>query len=383
MKILIAADTYYPQVNGASYFTQRLAQSLSLRGHTVAVIAPGTTSKFAVTQQKNVTFFEVPSLPVPFLWNFRFTLPFLTSYFAYKVISTFKPDVIHIQMHFTVSRATLGIAVRKKIPVIATNHFMPENITHYLHLPTFIEKFINNLAWKDCARVLSKTNEITSPTDIASNLLSKYLDKHIHSISNGIDTKYFYPREVKEDFIKKYKLPSKFVLFVGRLDKEKNIDVVIRAMSLIKNNDIHLVIAGNGNERTYLENLTNQLLQKQRVHFLGFVSDEDLPNLYASAKCFINMGTAELQSIVTMEAMATHLPIIGADAVALPNLIHTDNGILIKPGDVQGVAKALFEIFKDTTKMKQMGLASYKYIKEHDINHVLTQYEDLYKQVLN
>ena len=95
------------------------------------------------------------------------------------------------------------------------------------------------------------------------------------------------------------------------------------------------------------------------------------------------MGTAELQSIVTMEAMATHLPIIGANAIALPDLIHNkENGVLVEPGDIEGVANAINFVFEDEIKRKKMGEISFEYIKQHDIKNIIKQYENFYKQAM-
>lgn len=382
MRILVSADTYYPQVNGASYFTQRLAEALAARHHEVAVIAPGTRARFLATPQGKVTFFQVPSFPIPFIHNFRFTLPGVTSYYARRVVAAWRPDIVHAQMHFTVSRAVIHVAERQGIPMVSTNHFMPDNLTHYLHLPRTLEKQLTRIAWRDCARILMKTNIITSPTPAAARLLAEHVTKDIRAISNGIDLGRFRPHEVSTSLIQKYNLPDTFILFVGRLDREKNIDLVIKAMPLVTDPRIHFVIAGNGNSRKELEALAEKG-QRERVHFLGFVPDEDLPDLYAAAKCFINMGTAELQSIVTMEAMATALPIIGANAVALPALIHTgENGVLVEPGDLQGVASAINEVFTDDERRKAMGKTSLAQIQKHNLDEVIQLYEDLYKSLL-
>ncbi len=94
-------------------------------------------------------------------------------------------------------------------------------------------------------------------------------------------------------------------------------------------------------------------------------------------------GIAELQSLVTMEAMASGLPVIGADAVALPHLIKDgENGFLFTPESEDDLAKKLLVVLKDDKQEKQMGKKSLEFIKEHDINTVVKKVESAYRRVI-
>ena len=105
---------------------------------------------------------------------------------------------------------------------------------------------------------------------------------------------------------------------------------------------IHAEIVGDGSCRADLEALTGYLGIGDRVHFHGFVSDEQLRIAYARSTVFCMPGVAELQSLATMEAMAAGKPVVAANAVALPHLVRPgDNGWLFEPGDIAGLAKAL------------------------------------------
>lgn len=87
-----------------------------------------------------------------------------------------------------------------------------------------------------------------------------------------------------------------------------------------------------------MKKLADKIGLYSRVTFTGFVPDDELPGLYALSHCFIIAGTAELQNIVTMEAMATGLPVIAVRAMALPELVQQGvNGCLFEPGDETGI----------------------------------------------
>ena len=126
------------------------------------------------------------------------------------------------------------------------------------------------------------------------------------------------------------------ILFVGRITSEKQIDVLLRALTkLPKELDAHVDVIGGGDQAKNLEQLTQQLGIGDRVRFLGKVSDDEVKQAYTTATVFAMPSIAELQSIATMEAMASGLPVVAADAMALPHLVHDQvNGYLFEPGKV-------------------------------------------------
>lgn len=383
MRVLIASDTYYPHVNGASYFTQRLAHALAERGHEVAVVAPGPSVSTTHEMHGRVHFYGVRSFPIFIVPRFRFVMPVISgiSRRAAAAIREFKPDVVHIQMHFPISRMVLKEAERQNIPVVATNHFMPENLTHYLHLPGTITTLIHRLAWQDAARVFRRAHKLSAPTRTAADIMQPHLNQEMYAVSNGIDLKRFNPHNDPTPARQMYNLPDKpTLLFVGRLDKEKNVDVVLRAVALVKDTNFHFCIAGHGAEQNKLRRLAKELGIESRVTFAGFVPDDILPSLYAAADCFVNAGIAELQCIVAMEAMATGLPVVGARAVALPELIHHgENGYLFEPGNSEELAGHLSGIMTNQELRERMGRESLRIIAGHNIDVTLETFEEFYR----
>jgi glycosyltransferase involved in cell wall biosynthesis len=184
----------------------------------------------------------------------------------------------------------------------------------------------------------------------------------------------------------RYNLPNKpILLFVGRLDKEKNVDLVIRALASIDSKIApHFLIAGKGYEMENLRQLARELKIEDRVTFAGFVSDEDLPFLYNTATVFINAGIAELQSLVVMEAMATGLPVIGVNAMALPELIHDgENGYLFPAGDIGKLASCIQKIFSNAEQREIMAKKSLEIIANHDVEKTMSRFESLYRDLSN
>jgi len=385
MKILIAAESYYPSADGASYAAHRLAKGLKKRGHSIMVVAPSKTLRTGYETRDGISVFGVRSYPILVYKGFRFSPPVFIKRSIEKAVRDFDPDVVHIQSHFFICEQVFRAAKKMGIPIVGTNHFMPENLIHYFPVPKSWKKTIKNSAWRKFKSVYEELDIVTTPTATAAKLAQGIgLNKKIIPISNGIDLARFNPRNVGEYLRKKYALGRvPILLYVGRLDKEKNIDKIIRALKLIPAGiNFKFAVAGKGAEKNKLKRLAEKLGLEKRVAFLGFVPDKDLPNLYPLATCFIIAGIAELQSIVTMEAMASGLPVLAANAVALPELVRPgENGFLFETGDLKQIADCIVKIISDPELRKRMSRNSLEMIEEHDETKVVSRFESFYMEL--
>ncbi|MGH3343797.1 MAG: DMT family transporter [Carbonactinosporaceae bacterium] len=385
LRILIGADTYPPDVNGAAYFTRRLAHGLAARGHEVHVVCPATSRAATRGTDGPVTVHRLPSWRTPFHPTFRLCLPPGLGAGVARVAAEARPDVVHIQGHFLIGRALCRLAGRTGLPLVATNHFMPENLLPYALVPGRLAGPLTNLAWRDFARVIRRAHAVTTPTPIAADLIrSSGLVQPVTPISCGIDLACFAAHEGRRSPAL-FGLPDRpTLLFVGRLDVEKRIHDLIDALPLIRERvDAQLVIAGTGTQRPVLERRAHQRGVAENVHFLGFLPDADLPLVYTIADVFCMPGTAELQSLVTLEAMASSRPVVAADAVALPHLVHqARNGYRHPPGDVAVLARQVTTVLTDPALRQAMGRASHVIAREHDIDLSLRRFEQLYRDVI-
>ena len=386
MKLLIAADTYHPQVNGAATFTQCLASSLNRRGHQVLIVAPSRKLYNEVYIHDGIQVLGIRSMPLFIYKDLRISPRMLQGGTLDNAFKTYAPEVVHVQGHFFICKAAVKTARAIGLPTVGTNHFMPENLSHYLHLPAFIVEWLHRWGWKQFRAVFEGIDIVTTPTKTAAKLLQQIgLRKEVLPISNGIDRSRFRPSSNRAQLRRENGLPAdkKILLYVGRLDKEKNIDLVLLGFSRVVHTiDLHLVIAGIGAEERRLKRLMLALGLKEHVTFKGFVPDDTLPGLYATADCFIIAGTAELQSIVTMEAMASGLPVIGARAIALPELVQPGiNGCLFDPGDEAGVADCIATVFSNDSLRKEFSNGSLMIIERHDIEQTVIRFETIYRDL--
>ena len=387
MKVLLATDTYHPDVNGAAYFTYRLATSLAKRGHNVSVMCPSRSFKNTVSNDGVVTVYGIRSIPLPLYLDFRIS-PLSVPTIIRGVVKRISPDIVHIQNHFLIGKQAVGAAKKLGIPVIGTNHFMPENLIHYLHPPGDAERQLQQLAWRQCVKVFEQLDFVATPTRTAATLLKNAgLGKDIVPISCGVDLERFKPTNDGLYLKQRFGIPNSkpVLLYVGRLDKEKRIDVILRSLpNVLRVSSVHLVLAGIGREKQQLEQSTRKLGIQEAVTFTGFIPDRDLQNIYRIADLFVIAGIAELQSIVTMEAMASGLPVVAVNAMALPELVHDgENGYLFAAGDSQMLADKVTAILGDQTMRAQMSRRSLDIIKDHDINRVVEKYESIYNEIIS
>lgn len=226
---------------------------------------------------------------------------------------------------------------------------------------------------------MSKTAAVTTPTALAARTMSEHagLDD-VLPISNGIDSAAYEP--APGEAVERPGHPV--VLFVGRLAVEKNVDVLIRAIGRMDPElDVHLEVVGDGEQRGPLRALVEELGLAERVHFLGHVSDAELHTTYLRADVFCQPGTAELQSLVSLEAMSASKPVVLADALALPHLVTDgDNGYLFTPGDAQDLAAKLTAVLTAGEQERaRMGRASHDRAVKHSQDRTIDLFERLYR----
>ncbi|MBV2363202.1 glycosyltransferase [Streptomonospora nanhaiensis] len=386
LRVLIAADTYPPDVNGCAYFTHRLATGLAARGHDVHVVCASPTGEPGVRRRDGVTVHELRSVSVLVHESMRTTLPLGINGHLDRLISRLRPHVLHAQSHFTTCRAAIGRARRAGVPVVLTNHFMPDNLFAHAHVPGRLQELVGDLAWRDMIAVARTADYVTTPTRRAADLLTgKGLDRHVEAVSCGIDLERFHPRPAERAAARaRFGLPDRdTMVFVGRLDEEKRIEDLIRALPRVHGErDLQLALAGTGQREERLRRLAAELGVADRVHFLGFVPDADLPLVYVAGDVFAIGSVAELQSIATLEAMSTGLPVVAADALALPHLVEEGrNGYLYSPGDVPALAKRLAEVLADPGTRAAMGAASREIARRHDHARSLDRFVEIYTEV--
>jgi glycosyltransferase involved in cell wall biosynthesis len=246
--------------------------------------------------------------------------------------------------------------------------------------PLALRAFRWYLAW-----LLEHATAICTPTRTAAALMNALgLSRRIEVISNGVDTSRFRPPDDRAATRRAMGFPDKpVVLYTGRLDAEKDMETWLRAAAALPPEiDAHLVLGGEGADKPRLQGIVHRLGLQSKVTFPGYLPVEQLPRLYQAADVYFITSAVELQSITTLEALATGLPVVAADAAALPELVVPgENGYLARPGDAASFRGALADILGSPALAARMGAAGRLLAERHSLEHVAARHEQLLESV--
>lgn len=386
MKIVIGSESFLPNISGVSVHAELLAQNLSKNGHKVFVFAPSESYRtYRDTKSCPYTIVRIKSVPNPFRKGFRFG--FLPKNDVAREIAKINPDIIHLQDPTAICTALLKVANSKKIPVVITNHFSLGYVTSYLPLLKPFHGLIRSILQSHLTRFYNKCDYIFCPTEtVRADLLKWNITKPIKAISNGVDLERFFSYSSPSAIQLKYHLPiNQIVLYVGRINVDKNIETIVSAIPhVLKKVNAHFVFVGGGDDLPKMKKQAKKLNVERQTTFLGFIphESEDLPQIYQIANVFVIASTIETQSIVTLEAMASGLPMVAANSGALPELVKDGvNGFLFPAKDSEEMANKIVKILEDEKLSMKMKKAALTTVSKHQIRDCLATIENKYKEI--
>ena len=380
-KILIACDTFAPDHNGTATFSKNLAVTLQKRGFEVHVIAPATSKLYGTFREKHddvpIVVHRLKSYRLPFQPAQRFVNPARLTRRLDGLLKVIRPDVVHIQSHINIGHHAALAAVKNQIRLVATSHIDAQSLVENAILaPRFVKNFLTNLLLKDAARVFKAADVISAPTKRAAQLLEGAVNElRVLPISGGVDIDLF--NTLAEPVQSARKL-----LYVGRLDREKHVYVLLEAIAkLPKSFQVSLEIVGTGSQASELSKLASELQIQDQVKFAGEVSDGELLAKLGESSVFVMPSIQELQSMATLEAMAAGRPVLAANAMALPHLVHDgDNGFLFKPDSPIDLANKIQAIFSmSENDFHSLSQGSRVLAESHDLAGTVDVYERIYK----
>ena len=388
MRILIAETPQYIAFHGQAIFTINLAEGLAKNGHTVLALAGSERGRAYQSERNGVLIQAMDALDLSFLHPDS-CLPLFSSKAVRQVFETFQPDILHIQDHYLLSRNAAITAQRLGVKSVGTNHFMPENLAPYIPILSKIKPVFNWILWHWMRETYDRLDAIACPSGTAARMLrSVKVRPPVFPISCGGNTHFFRPDPSvdRSAWRKRYGIdPRKTIFFfVGRGDREKRLDVLLRAVAILSREDFQLVIGGKGAHLKKMIALANRLGLGPKVHFTGFIPQDDLPSVLNSIDIFAMPSEAELLSIATLQAMGCSRPILAANAVALPELVtEAVNGLLFKPGNTADAARCMEWFADHPERWSDMGTASLEKVQAHSLENIVHEYETLYEKVLS
>ena len=309
MRIAIFTDTYPPYVNGVSTSCFNLAKVLKEHGHDVLVVAPRPT-KGKLELKDGVLY--IPGAYLKKYYGFR-----MTNVFAYKpikIIKKFKPDVIHNQTDWTIAVSARRVAKKFHLPIVYTYHTNYEDYTYYV-VGSALDSFAKKLVRSYSKAIANRMTEFITPSEKTKDYMRQAgSDVYINVVPSGIDFSIYKNESINQDKIVAFKKEhqikenTKVFLILGRLAKEKSMDISLRGIAAYHKKhpdvDIKILVVGDGPAREELVLLAEELGITNITVFVGQVSGLEVPFYYHLASIYTSASITETQGLTFMEAMA-------------------------------------------------------------------------------
>lgn len=337
MRIGLFTDSYPPFINGVSTSVAMLKNALEKKGHTVYVVTVNNSSiKYDYKEESHIL--KIPGVPIG-LYDYR-----LSRIYPLKVINIMKSwnlDVIHSHTELGIGILARIFAKQFNIPLVHTYHTIYEDYTHYVNHGYFekpSKKIVEHLTKFYCD---TTAKEIIVPTNKTYKLLKdKYkIEKNIHIVPTGIEVDRFFSENIDLKLLtslkRKLNLTKKdeVIIFVGRLAKEKNVEFLLEAQKKLiqENNNIKLIIVGDGPDKEKYEDIAVNLKISDHVIFTGKIPWDEIQYYYHLSDFFVTASRSETQGLTVVEAMASSLvPLVIKDEAFEGTVTNQINGLVFE-----------------------------------------------------
>jgi L-malate glycosyltransferase len=367
----------YPTFGGSGVLATELGKALADKGHNIHFITyqqPVRLSGF----HANIFYHEVrvPTYP---LFDFP---PYETALAStmVDVISNNNIQLLHV--HYAIPHAAAAYMAKqilakdgKKIPVITTLH--GTDITLVGRDKTYRPVVTFSMMESDILTAVSDNlkEETYKNFDIT--------DKSIEVIHNFVDVKRFHKKPV--DAFRKLIAPEgeKIIVHASNFRKVKRVDDVINTFLLI-NAEIpaKLLLLGDGPERPFAESICRDCVAATNIKFLG--KQEQMEDILPLADLFLLTSEYESFGLAALEAMAAEVPVVSTNAGGLPEInINGVTGYMSNVGDIKDMCKNALLILKDEETHKTFKTNALAQARKFDIHHIVPQYENLYKRLID
>lgn len=372
-RVALFTGAYNHIADGVSLTLNRLVAYLERIGVEVLVFAP-TVADPPVHHAG--TLVPIPSAPVPGRREYRVSLGLPRS--ARDRLDAFEPTLVHIATPDLLGKRALRYARRRNIPVVASYH---THFSSYLKYYGFEE--LEGFLWKYLRRFYRQCEHVYVPShSMAAVLRAHEIRENLRLWQRGVDTTRFSPSSRSDGWRQAIGVDEETVLvsFVGRLVWEKGLHVFAEVLGRLQREGVRhqCMVVGDGPARAELsERLPDAI-------FTGYLGGEGLARAYASSDVFFFPSDTETFGNVTLEAMASGLPTVCADATGSNGLVrHGENGFLAPAGNVHRFADHLTRLTLDADLRRRMGAASVEIAQEFDWETVLARIGRHYNEILN
>ena len=391
MKIALVCPASLPatQFGGIMFLCVDIAREVVKKGHNATIFTTdldfannANTFNKKLPRIESIHGFTINRTHVWFSYEL-----FYVNLGMYFVMKKEKYDIIHtIGVRSFQSLIAALISKKKKIPLIISDQ---GGLTTHPNLKknSVIKKIMYKIQSPMINFIINQAVKIIVPNEYEKEIFSQYTTStKIAVVKNGISLDEIYQSKV--DFKKKYGINEDFVLFIGRFNKVKGIDILLQAWNSIKNNDEiqnkKLVIMGvNFGFETEMQKMIDKLEIKNSVIVIKKPPREDVLAAYSACQFLALPSRWELSPLTPLEGFAFKKTTISTTAHGIPHTLKDgENAILVEPENHIQLAEAILELFKDERKRSDYGNAGYNLVQQVCNSKSMTENTlNIYQQV--
>ena len=372
LRIALFTGNYNHIEDGVSRTLGRLVGWLTDQDHDVLVLGPTVD----VPLRQPGRFLAVPSVPIPGRPEYRVSTGFPSD--VRREVERFAPHIVHIATPDLLGHRALTWARGLGIPVVSTYHTHFASYLNYYRLGAG-----EHALWSVLRRFYNNVDEVYAPTAAMRDALLEHgVTSTIRLWPRGIESERFHPDRRSEEWrLAQGIVPGTVVIsFVSRLVKEKGLDVFAETIQALRAEGapIRSLIVGDGPEREAFH------AELPRAVFTGHLGGDEIATAYASSDVFLFPSETETFGNVTLEAMASGLPIVAADAAGSASLIdHERTGLLCPSRDQASFLDATRRLIADADLRRRLGTAAREEARTYDWSEVLDRMLSYYHAVIS
>ena len=370
MKIALVSPYDYPYPGGVTEHIAALDKCFRTLGHDTRIIAASSTNEDVLGE--HVIKVSGAVSPVHYSGSIaRITLSPQVYRRVKKILRDEKFDIVHV--HEPTAPILSLIVLRHSHALnVGTFHAYRESNVLYEYMRPLLQRVFNRLD----GRIFV--------SEAVREYITQYFPGDYAIIPNGIDCERFASPAIQP--IDQFNDGRPNILFVGRMDKRKGFRHLLRAYPHIKEEipNARLIVVGafdDGDKAQFLRYARTHKLHG--VHFVGYVSPEELPRYYRTANIFCAPNTGfESFGIILLEAMAAGVPIVASDITGFRAVLQNGaEGLLVPPENARAISRAIVDLLRDPTRCAEMGARGKHKAAEYDwsiiAQRVLSYYEEL------
>lgn len=376
LSIALFSDSALPVLNGVSVSIDALVGELRSRGHSVHIF----TTSYPGHKDDDPNTHRFLSINTP--WTSGYPLAVPPFYPLLREFRKHRYDLIHTHTPFTVGFVGLRWAESHEIPIVTTYHTNYDKYAYYM--PFTPKRYLRYKIAKHLNFYYNSVHQVITPSEASQKWLVRHSVKTpITVVPTGVQMPKMIDRSEARSELG-IKPSQKIVLYAGRIAKEKNLGVLLRAMQTAfrQDPDLYFMVVGDGPAREEYILLARQLEIGDRVKFVGFVPHADIDSYYAASDLFAFSSMTETQGLVIVEAMSYGLPALVAQGGGAGEAVRDgENGFLLR-NHSEVFAATVLNVLSDDALYTRLSDGAKRTGREYTVPRMADSVLDVYRQAL-